>query len=35
MMRSAEMRLAEIGSLKMIPTACDPDGLNDWPSFSC
>lgn len=35
MLRSAEARLAEIGSLEMIPTAGDPDGFNDWPTFAC
>lgn len=33
MLRTAEMRLAEIGSLEMIPAASDPDGFNDWPSL--
>ncbi|WJS86305.1 hypothetical protein [Paracoccus sp. TOH] len=35
MLRSAEARLAEIGSLEMIPSAGDPDGFNDWPGLGC
>lgn len=35
MLRSAEMRLAEIGTLEMIPACLDTDELGDWPPIAC